>query len=626
MIEKKQKTLEKETRQQLVKKPKVLNLLGNKNIVRSANYFICGDSTLLGGKNGEVLFLMDLTTHKIIGSCYTPKNLTVEEVCETVRLAVKENKFLPPIKTLHTDQHPIFQHWLFLECLLEQGITPSRSSSDVHSNQSMESLNRTLKRIIRQLLDPSYKSRSAGSKDPLESRRVSAKKMVAYVKEAINIYHDRPHRGNFGLSPNDYMAAMFLEHGKDHPTDGDPLMVKNNDSIESQAVILYNQQVVEKYNGDWRKFFLDWRATQENWQKSTTGLLEEARAEAKRTKEESQAEAKRMQEEFAEMANRYQTLYAQALESARKLSYLESQAVAKEASEQEKQLRKEKRKRATKLPVRDTITPFEFEETIKLATGNKITKARRRLGLALLYLTGLRVSNLLELTVDHITTLRETGEMTIPLIKGGPKRHKIQLSPEGEELLRMFDDDIEILKEGKPPEIPVFTVSMGTSKGARITRVNLDLELNAILRKSSILFGKYFRTHSFRATFITDLLETSPLDVVKEVVGHLSVLSTMTYKQSTLSADRLKQVMSKRKIATPAPRREQLNRKIKRAKAKLLKAESTKAKKGLIKREILDKAKEKIQKALSKLEETQAKREKERADARRGKQLAKGTE
>lgn len=64
--------------------------------------------------------------------------------------------------------------------------------------------------------------------------------------------------------------------------------------------------------------------------------------------------------------------------------------------------------------------------------------ARKRTVFPLLYCTGLRVSNLLDLYVNHINKLLNQGKSVVPLNKGGDSRHTIILSPEGKRLLNEY--------------------------------------------------------------------------------------------------------------------------------------------------------------------------------------------
>lgn len=57
-------------------------------------------------------------------------------------------------------------------------------------------------------------------------------------------------------------------------------------------------------------------------------------------------------------------------------------------------------------------------------------------------------------------------------------------------------------------------------------------ELNEEFRKHDH-FGKNVTTHSMRITMITDLLEHTPIERVKELIGHSSIGTTEAYKRGT---------------------------------------------------------------------------------------------
>lgn len=52
-----------------------------------------------------------------------------------------------------------------------------------------------------------------------------------------------------------------------------------------------------------------------------------------------------------------------------------------------------------------------------------------------------------------------------------------------------------------------------------------------MLTKGSVILEKHIRTHSFRATVITELLKSTLVDQVKEVIGDKSIGSTRSRLQ-----------------------------------------------------------------------------------------------
>jgi len=78
-----------------------------------------------------------------------------------------------------------------------------------------------------------------------------------------------------------------------------------------------------------------------------------------------------------------------------------------------------------------------------------------------------------------------------------------------------------------------------------INRSSFDHELNLILAKASEKFSKHLRTHSFRASMITDFLKSTPIDIVKEIVGHKDIGTTLQYKRGGIDAIQMKSVLKK---------------------------------------------------------------------------------
>lgn len=189
--------------------------------------------------------------------------------------------------------------------------------------------------------------------------------------------------------------------------------------------------------------------------------------------------------------------------------------------------RKEKRQNAIKQLLRDSITPEEFQSILDLVKTVAFVSARKRTALLLLYCTGLRVSNLLAFSVKHIRELLDNGKTCVPLNKGGDARHPINLSLHGKKQLNQYFKSFARLMEEKENNHPFFTTQIQLDKP--INRSSFDNELNKLLKKASLQLNKHIRTHSFRATIISDLLETTPIHVVKDIMGHRNIKTTVQY-------------------------------------------------------------------------------------------------
>lgn len=487
------------------------NLVGQHYDTSSSHYILCIDITLVG-HYGEVFVIMDLASRCVVGHCYSSMPLDTDVICEVLIEVIRKRSFLPEIRIIHSDRGSIFKNKYFLDCLAKNNITPSRGSSTGHDNQVIERFFRTLKNRIRSNLRPNWLTlKEKGlSWDPLKEMEVSVEEFTKVVKQAIEDYNSTPHAYHKRqASPNDMEEALFLKHGKDHPEEGIPLTGQAN-SQESFEIEAYKAQALEVYKAQelesWPQFFIHWRLEQKAAQERTEQLLEASHS-------------------------RYETLYEQYLTLQAKLEEVHQESMRKKTAYEAKQARSLKRQEAKKQPLRATISLEEFQGIIKLVRGRfDLTRSRRRLALAILYLTGLRVSNLLVLSVLNCRELLSEKKTTISLIKGGAKRHQLVLTKKGRQFLKNFYADYHILSVKKKGSDLIF--SSPKDNDVPFNHELFERELNKILSKASYIYEKHIRTHSFRATFITELLTSVPIDDVKELVGHKSIATTLEYKRS----------------------------------------------------------------------------------------------
>lgn len=198
-----------------------------------------------------------------------------------------------------------------------------------------------------------------------------------------------------------------------------------------------------------------------------------------------------------------------------------------------KEERLEKLKNAKKHPKRDYIEYNEFKHLLNLFNNESIFDNRKKCAFLLLYTTGLRVSNLLKFKVTHIKSLIHSGYTRIDLIKKGEVEHLVTLSFKSKQLLTDNYKSFNLLFKYKNDDDFFFTSFSDTKKA--IHRSNFNKELNDILKEVSKTFNKNIKTHSFRTSYITDLLQIAPLHLVRDIIGHKVVASTEIYYRSSLT-------------------------------------------------------------------------------------------
>lgn len=165
---------------------------------------------------------------------------------------------------------------------------------------------------------------------------------------------------------------------------------------------------------------------------------------------------------------------------------------------------------------------LSYEETEKLLVEgpeNGKHYQRDRLILELLYGSGLRVSELIDLNWENI----ETDQRMIRVLGKGSKERLVPFGPSVKELL---EDWSLLSKEGTKG--PLFI----SEKGAERLTVRT---VHRLVQRAALRVGIYgVSPHTLRHCFATHLLERgAPLRVVQELLGHESIAATQRYLSIT---------------------------------------------------------------------------------------------
>lgn len=162
--------------------------------------------------------------------------------------------------------------------------------------------------------------------------------------------------------------------------------------------------------------------------------------------------------------------------------------------------------------------------------------------LELLYGTGARISELMDLTLDDVSTLSKD----LPILRLRGKGDKERLVPVGSHALSALD---RYLVRARPalasktrPESAVFL----NARGGKLSRQSAWTILQEAASRAG-LAGKV-SPHTMRHSFATHLLENgADVRVVQELLGHASVTTTQIY--TLVTVDQLREV-----YATAHPR------------------------------------------------------------------------
>ena len=176
---------------------------------------------------------------------------------------------------------------------------------------------------------------------------------------------------------------------------------------------------------------------------------------------------------------------------------------------------------------------FEYNELEELFDVPDIRTSlgqRDRLILEMLYATGLRVGELVNVKISDIDLSRK-----IILVLGkGNKEREVTYGEYCDEVLRLYLSD-GYKKLNKSNELYLFL----NNNGSQITERGVRYVLDQIIKKTSL--NKSISPHVLRHSFATHLLnEGCDLLTVQKLLGHESISATQIYTH--VSTDRLKEV------------------------------------------------------------------------------------
>jgi integrase len=366
--------------------------------------------------------------------------------------------------------------------------------------------------------------------------------LEAIVTEAISCYCNKPHKGIDLLNATPFAAdeALTLQPCDKIETcrnNNGPKALKTRESKANKLKLFAEKELLLIGSPQREDEFLspETEALMQHTSRLTLGLARQNATIAAKITEQNRV-----------LYEQNRALLRQNEELKGKIGFLVDEAETVKTEREIKEAKKCKRLNAVKQRQRDAISPEEFDVILGMVGGTPYKGARIRVALLIMYYTGLRVSNLLKLTVNHVEDLVVRGQITLAILKRGPTRHRVELSNRAKRTLEEALPDIGVLNRGKSPNDYFFTaVPTKRKAGSSITRELFNREINSILIQASERLGKFLRSHSFRATFITDLLESgASIYQVKDIVGHSSIASTSVYQRSFLSQKELKKILS----------------------------------------------------------------------------------
>ena len=186
-------------------------------------------------------------------------------------------------------------------------------------------------------------------------------------------------------------------------------------------------------------------------------------------------------------------------------------------------------RRAVRLP--KTLTMLEVTQLLDLPAGSSIEGRRDQAMLELLYATGLRVSELVGLTVSQVDLnagcLRVRGK--------GAKERIVPMGQQARDLLSEYLTQVRpVLLKGRPSR-----AMFVSRRGQALTRQACWKLLRLRAQRAGV--AKAISPHMLRHSFATHLLEGgADLRAVQTMLGHVDIATTQIYTH--VERSRLKQV------------------------------------------------------------------------------------
>jgi integrase len=205
-----------------------------------------------------------------------------------------------------------------------------------------------------------------------------------------------------------------------------------------------------------------------------------------------------------------------------------------------KQRRKEALSKRVKRAPRAAITLEDYDTAQTLANSpNKIAQASDKIALCLLFLTGLRISNLRLITVGDLERFYMGSDLSVCLIK---TKNGVNITYPYNKAYRHY------LRQLKPEFTLFFSQKADKLRPAwDIARETLTRRINKILKKTSVVVGKNIKSHSFRIALCTEVTEAFTIRHAQQILGHANIATTERYARGTLKKqDKIKILMNVR--------------------------------------------------------------------------------
>ena len=168
----------------------------------------------------------------------------------------------------------------------------------------------------------------------------------------------------------------------------------------------------------------------------------------------------------------------------------------------------------------DIISEGDVEKLLNHVSGDDVYSIRNRAILELMYASGLRVSEVCNLTVDDM-------HFESDYLRCRGKGDKVRVVPFGKRAADAVRTYVESVRPvlGKDPAVRELFLSR---RGAGLSRKTIWVIVQTVARDAGL--DKKVHPHSLRHAFASHLLANdAPLRVIQEMLGHADIGTTQIY-------------------------------------------------------------------------------------------------
>lgn len=204
--------------------------------------------------------------------------------------------------------------------------------------------------------------------------------------------------------------------------------------------------------------------------------------------------------------------------------------------------RRQKRKNQKKKPLRDPFTFELFPKALEVAQRKEpLTTAKLRFGLVIMSCYGVRIGQILEMTIGQLRELwAGTGTKVRAIKTSADKEILMPRTLEVKHWLQKIEADINILlNSGKDENLIV-----------NLSREHYTREINKILDAVIPKPTMVLKSHSMRINMINTITQTQGIEVARVLANHSTISTTQKYVRTELSERKLRTIL-KQVIPTP---------------------------------------------------------------------------